>query len=247
MNNGFWFFSMRTLGTVLFLIVVFYISPYVYYWVRGAHLTYLGDKLDKAYVVGNPNNPKLIYIAMGDSTSLGTGVQAKEQTYVYMIAKSLADQGNYVEVKNISRNGAGVTAVLDYQVPQLKDLQPDVITLTAAANDVTHFTSTEEFKESFEAILKKLNEFPSAKIIIANTPNMGNIPAIPPFLKTRARDRAVKQNHIIDASIKAYPYKTADLFTKGSLLERTLYAADNFHPNEAGYSLWARVFIEEIE
>jgi lysophospholipase L1-like esterase len=249
MNKGFLFFTTRTLSILVFLIIAFYTSPYIYYFVRGMHLTYRGDRINKHYYVGDPTKPKLMYVIMGDSTALGTGVTTKEQTYPYMIAKALADQGHYVEVKNIARNGAGVTAVLEQQFPQLEALEPNIITLTAAANDVTHFTSTKEFKQSLEALFTKLNALPNAKITIANTPNMGNTPAIPPFLKLWAYVRSVDQNKIFDATIKQYPLKTADLFTKGNLAIPTpvpLYAADNFHPNAAGYAIWAKVFIDAL-
>lgn len=208
----------------------------------------LSATFSRDYQVGNPTDPAAVYVVLGDSTAVGTGSQTLEGSYAYQTAVAYASKNDrYVRVVNKAENGARAATVLENQIPTFKNLQPQLITLMIGANDATHFTSYESYRASLISICKSL-EGTGAAILVADTPNMRFVPALPFPLTRIIGRRSAHQNDILQQELPAH-FQKVELFNRGVLDARKnplYYANDRFHPSELGYALWAQRFIERL-
>ena len=174
---------------------------------------------------------ELTYVALGDSAAQGIGASRPQNGYVGVIADRLAQQtGKTIRVVNLSVSGAKLQNILDTQIPQLKDYQPDYITIEAGANDIVNFDAV-----NFKARFNQLAQLLPPKTVVSNMPNFGG---------RISRDTAVQTaNGIIAEAAKANNLRMADLYTATKSHESPLnYAADFFHPSNRGYKNWANSF-----
>lgn len=197
-----------------------------------------------SYVVGDPARPSKRYLVMGDSTAVGTGASRLETTFPYQCAEQIASGGFCVHVVNIARTGARVADVLRDQAPQIAKQKPDFITISAGANDATHFTSADEYASAWRPLLAALTAS-RARVLIANTPDMTVVPALPPGIAQLVGRRAAEQNRCLGTLTRGAAVTTVDLFHDGKLDPRVdphYYAADLFHPADHGYAVWSGLF-----
>jgi acyl-CoA thioesterase I len=199
---------------------------------------------DKQFGTG----PALRYIAAGDSTAVGEGASSVEKTYAYRLAEHFA-KDHTVSYKNIAVTGATTFDVMEKQLMQIIAFEPDVVTISAGANDRTHLKSNSAIYTNLKSIIDILTDRTSAKIYITDIPNFTGAKLLPkpyiwfleseskklnPKLKDLETDR-VKIVNIHDFGWDQYP----DL--------QVTFAADNFHPNDEGYNNWTNAFMSRIK
>jgi lysophospholipase L1-like esterase len=203
------------------------------------------SKYDRDYYVGDSKNELVNYIALGDSTGVGTGSFTQLDSYPYQVALALSKKNNYVHVINLSMSGARA-ADIPGQLNKI-NLKPDIITLSFGANDATHLTTIASYKKSLIDISNKLAEFPNSKIIVATTPKMDNIPALWGLPGLIANRRAIKQNQAFKSVFKDDRVAIIDLYNDARLdpdIGKNYYSFDHFHPSDEGYLVWSKFFIQ---
>ena len=214
-------------------------------------LVVTSETFKRDYYVGSATDAPLSYIALGDSVTQGSGCQSLEETYVYQVAQALAAKGRYVHVQNFAKSGAKVSDLLHKQLPLDGKLKPDYITITIGTNDATHFTDPAAYETTVDQIVDELDSYKSTTILLANSINAGNFPALPPIYAQLAGRRAADQNKTLVKILKQKrsAIKTVDLYTTGKLdakINSAYYASDLFHPAKAGYERWSKLFIEQL-
>lgn len=237
----------KILGIVIALVLVFYLTRYILLRLRTNQLTQQSGQYSHDYFVGNKHNPLINYIVLGDSTAEGTGSRDLEDTYSYLVAASLAQSGQYVHVLNYAFSGARSSSIPN-EIAKIK-VQPDIITLSFGANDATHGIFLSTYRRHLETIKKALNQYPDAQIVLANTPDMGGIPALSGLPAYLVDWRAQLQNKVLNQVFTGNSIKIVDLYNDGRLDStegHKLYADDLFHPSSEGYAIWAKSFIKEI-
>jgi lysophospholipase L1-like esterase len=177
----------------------------------------------------------LLYAAMGDSAAQGIGASRPGRSYVGLIAKQLrASTGQSVRVVNLSQAGARLRDALAKQVPQLRSLHPDVLTVSVGANDIPEF-DPKRFADEFEELCAALP--PHA--LVADLPSF--------YVGERERNvtlaNAIVHKVVAEHSLTLVPLHQA---TKRRGVSRTALrdvSVDFFHPNDRGYSTWASAFL----
>jgi acyl-CoA thioesterase-1 len=206
------------------------------------------SRLPRTYSLGDPRLPAISYVALGDSTTAGTGAGTLENTYVYDVAQTIARHGHYVKVTNLGVSGARVKDVVDTQVPRLASLKPDFVTVSVGANDATHFTPLRDYERSMKQLLNALKDA-HAIVLVASSPNLANAPALPYPINVIAGARAKRQNILLRSAIGGPMFSYIDLYYRGKLdynEDHALYANDLFHPSYEGYEVWAGLFEEKL-
>ena len=230
---------LKILLYVLALLVLSSLLRFVFLLKSTARLDAISNSFVREYAVGQPTDPPLIYIALGDSTVQGTGCERFDQTLPYYLAKSLAARGNYVHVLNLGISGARIADVRTQQLPKLAALKPNFISLNIGANDTTHFTSPISYERDMSAIL---DAFGTTSLIVANTPDMLGIPALPLPFGLVAKHGAIIQNRILQRLTSSRNIEVINLYDDGKLSTEDLYAADMFHPSPQGYLRWSELY-----
>lgn len=194
--------------------------------------------------VGRPIN----YVVMGDSTAAGVGADY-EQGIAISTAKHLGER-YVVTMTNFGVSGARMHDVREQQLPLAASLRPDMVLLSAGANDVTHLTGIGAMRDDLRAIVKSLREANSeVRIVITGSPDMGSPPRIPRILRGLASWRTKRANRMFIAEaarlglvFAPIAEGTGPLFRR----DRSLFAEDLFHPNNRGYATWVGLLNEAL-
>lgn len=174
--------------------------------------------------------PGPVWAVLGDSTAQAIGASSIGSGYVGGVGAWLsARDGVTWNVLNISRSGARVADVLDEQLPLLQETtDPALVSCAIGVNDLLRRTADLETK--FDLVAQQL---PPGSLL-ANLPR---------GLHER---RAAQLNQHLANLTRRYDLRLVDLWAVTGPPWRGRYSADQFHPNDAGYSAWTRAFITTL-
>ncbi|MBW3637689.1 MAG: SGNH/GDSL hydrolase family protein [Armatimonadetes bacterium] len=217
---------------------------------NGQRIAAQSAQFPRDYFVGKRNSPLLTYLVLGDSTAAGWGAGQLNRTYPHQVAQAVAARGHRVRVVNVAVGGARLSDVLKHQLGAIQRERPDLITLSAGANDATHFTSPDDYARELRAVVAALQNSTAKQILMADVPDMFQAPALPLPLAIATNWRARRLNVALTKALRGSKIRRVELYKKGKLIYRlnpNFYAADLFHPSGAGYGVWARLFIGSLE
>lgn len=183
-------------------------------------------------------NGELLYVAVGDSAAQGIGASKPHRGYVGLIADHLhTTTGRTVRIVNLSSSGARLREAIAEQLPALKSLTPDVVTVAIGANDIAEFD-----RLRFERELRELYD---------GLPDHALVADVPAFYFGKAERNARIANAIVHRVAREYGFTIAPLYTRtrrqtGAKTALRDVAADFFHPNDRGYFVWASAFLPLI-
>lgn len=232
------------LVSLIILFVVGYGIRVAILYKNTGELTATSLTFSRDYYVGESSKPILTYVALGDSTVQGVGASSPEATLVGQIAQELSREGRYVHVINAGISGARMHDVEVSQLETLTKNKPEVISLVVGANDAIHHTPEADFSASLTKVMDGLITSSASRIIVATSPDVGLLPALPHFYAQGAKQYAEKQNMALALHVTDSRIRIADLFTEGKLdpkADGSLYASDQFHPSDKGYAVWSRL------
>ena len=117
----------------------------------------------------------------------------------------------------------------------------DTVYISVGANDTVHLTSAGDFRRRYEQVLSSLP--PTADVVLLGVPDMGSTPRFAQPLRFVAGVRGGTIDAVI-ADLARAPGRTyVDIAGEtGPAFRRDpgeLFAADDYHPSDAGYALWA--------
>jgi len=208
------------LDIILLLWLYFSVGIYKNFWIRKAK-----------------ESGEVTYLALGDSAAQGIGASSPMRGYVGLIAKQLeAASGKKVRVVNVSESGATVLDVINKQIPKIKDVKPDFVTIEIGANDVG-IMKPEDFKRYFGDLLPQL----PAGTFVSNMPLFNSRPS-----KT---EPAREYSRIIEELVKKDKRLRFVDLQKETEEHQSIFgfAPDFFHPNNLSYKNWYRAFWNEIQ
>jgi len=182
---------------------------------------------------------------LGDSTAAGVGANGPEGSLPRQVAARL---GGPVELVVLARSGARLDEVVQQQLPRVASLDPDLVLVSAGANDVVHLASKRRFARQYREMLDGLRPIP---VVVLGVPDMGAAPRFAQPLRAiagwrgRALDGAVR-----DAVGGRVDVRYVDIAGRtGPAMRREpdrYFAADRYHPNDAGYGLWADAVLDVV-
>lgn len=172
-----------------------------------------------------------LWLALGDSTAQGIGASAYDRGYVgQLLTRLVARDGRPWRVVNLSRTGARTRDLLADQVPAIDELAPaELVTCAVGANDLV--------RVGFRAVP---GEF---RTLIGRLPRGAVLATLPQGL---GRRRAQRVNDIIRDEAPRAGLVVADVWAHTGPPWRGKFAADDFHPNDAGYRGWCDAFAEAL-
>ena len=179
----------------------------------------------------------LLYVALGDSAAQAIGASSPALGYVGLIARWLRESsGRPVRVVNLSRSGAKVRDVVADQLPRLRTLRPDLITVGVGANDIRGFDAAR-----YEGDVVAL---------VAGLPAGAVIADVPYFMHGKAQRNAARAGATLTRLARRRGLVVAPLHSRsrrrGWKAMGTDYAADWFHPNDTGHRVWAGAFRQAL-
>lgn len=180
----------------------------------------------------------IFYVALGDSAAQGVGASGPDRGYVGLLAGRLREAtGRPVEVVNLSVSGARMADVVEYQLPRLQELEPDLVTVAVGGNDVLRYD-----RDRFAV---------DAARLVAGLPPGTFVADVPHFRYGRWRTSSAEAARVVREAVTAAGLVVVPLnerlraMSLRATLART--SRDLFHPNDRGYEVWADAFWEQID
>lgn len=246
-------FNKKHLEIIIFILLILggYLllaHKYIYYALTVASLTPTSN--DQAYIMKGISQKTIKYAALGDSLTSGTGVSHYEQSFPYLIANRLGQNGATVELRNFSYPGARTDGLVVYKLSEALAYQPEVVTLLIGTNDVHGLVGVEVFKKNYELILKKLTTETKAKVYAISIPKIGSRTLLlPPYFGIFSQE-IDKYNLAIQELAAQYKIEYVDITTSTAdqfAEDGAHYASDKFHPSAEGYKIWADIISRSMK
>jgi acyl-CoA thioesterase I len=180
------------------------------------------------------------YVALGDST--GAGVGARDGGYVLRLFKRLQKERAGSTLTNLCVSGATTADLLRDQLDRGVAATPQLITIGIGINDVGHGIPIDQFAVNYARLLERLRKDTQAVIVITNLPDVSISPTIPLSLRFQYQQKIQEFNRRIEQLANEHRIVVFDVYTitHDELPNHPeFFSADQFHPSDAGYQLWA--------
>ncbi len=208
------------------------------FWVGHRPLPELQNLDASGVVPGATDTSPLRVVVLGDSTTTGPGLSSADKIWLRQALSEL-HLDRPIEVTSLAVSGSRVDDVAE-RLPEALTVGADVAIVAVGSNDALHGTPQRRFTERFNRVVESLcGAVPT--VAVANIGDLGNIARIPPPLRTILRVRS----RIICRAIEQVAASHGDVVlldvtpSNAHFRDKALFAADLFHPNEAGHSIWA--------
>ena len=198
---------------------------------------------DLNLVLDRPGDGRRV-VWLGDSTAAGVGASSSAGALSSQVADGLAASS----ISVLAVSGARVADVLDDQVPKVAGLEPQLVLISVGANDTIHLTGRGTFRRTYEKVVRALPD--GVPVVLLGVPDMGAIPRFAQPLRAVAGWRG----RIVDAEVRRVATSTGAVYVDiagptGPPFRRhsdRYFAADEFHPSDAGYGLWADAVLKVL-
>lgn len=204
-------------------------------------------RLDRALLqgrVGNAPVPAQRVVWLGDSTAAGVGAVSRDGALPRQVAELLSEP---TELQVLARSGARVLDVLEDQLPGVASLGPGLVLVSVGANDVTHATSSADFTARYRRLLDRLPK--GARVVILGVPDMGAAPRLLQPLRALSGWRGRQLERALHQVATQRGLDYVDIGGTGRSFRRDprrYFAPDGYHPNDAGYGLWAQAVVKVL-
>jgi lysophospholipase L1-like esterase len=191
-------------------------------------------------------NESIRYVALGDSYTIGTGVEDSEG-WPAQLAGKLVDAGLDVRLDhNLGHNGWTSQQVIDGQLPLLEKLQPDFVTLLIGTNDWVRGISSRDFSNRIKKLLNGLQEkiHPGGKLLLISIPEFSCSPAGSKWGYGKSAINGIKRlNKILKSEAESRAIPVVDIFPLSRELcsQSGMFADDGLHPSPLQYARWVEL------
>lgn len=229
----------------LFVITIFLALVAFFLWFK------IQTKLTLSNKISTASQYEIKYIPLGDSYTIGLGV-TEENRWPNILINHLRDKGiNIALIANPAISGYTIEDAINFELPVVKTLKPDFVTVLIGANDSFQGKDPLVFQKRLNELLDKL------QIILTNPKNIVLI-TLPDHSKTPAFFQYQNQTENISQFINLYNQiikkegekrglTVADIF----LISQTVtdykdYILDGLHPSAQGYQKWEKIIFPVV-
>jgi acyl-CoA thioesterase-1 len=190
------------------------------------------------------------YLPLGDSYTICTGAPENESWPVLLTQHLNENKIPCKLLDNPARNGFSTQELIDEELPLVKKLQPDFVSVLIGVNDWVRGATKSSFSKNLHYILDELEKnIPDRKkILLITIPDFG----VTPSGKNYARGRNISEgilefNAIIKEEAKKRKLVVVDLFEISQKMgsDNSLIAKDGLHPSAKEYAVWESMLLPE--
>ncbi|MEI8137595.1 MAG: SGNH/GDSL hydrolase family protein [Bacteroidota bacterium] len=190
------------------------------------------------------------YLPLGDSYTICNGANQNE-SWPFLLTNHLIE--NKISCKlldNPARNGFSTQDLIDNELPLLKKLKPNFVTLLIGVNDWVRGVPKETFNKNLVIILNEIEKSipEKKKMILITIPDFGVAPQGKNYGNGRDIGKGIAEfNAIIVFEAKKRNLPIVDIFelSKNMKDNASLIAADGLHPSAKEYALWEKLILKE--
>jgi lysophospholipase L1-like esterase len=198
------------------------------------------------------SNNNILYVAIGASDAVGIGAIPLTNGYVFRIRDRLEDESFNVDLRNLGIPAAETDIIREEVELFLSGIElgivgdPDLVTMWLGANDIISGVDPMDFESELEALLQDLFDRTTAFIVIANIPDLTQLPR---FVENPSNNVTIERvnsfNAIIEGLAQDFGIPVVDLFAEG-IMDSQVSDVDGFHPSNEGHQRIAELFLDII-
>jgi lysophospholipase L1-like esterase len=181
-------------------------------------------------------------VALGDSYTIGTSVDAAERWPNRLVETLGGDPPALSLVANLGVNGYTSGDLIRNELPRLERLEPGFATVLIGVNDVVQGVPGAAYEANVRTILEALIErLPASRIVTVSIPDYTVTPAGGDYGDPRRQhDGIVTNNEVMARLSAARGIRYLDVFDLSlrAASDRSLVAGDGLHPSGAQYATW---------
>jgi lysophospholipase L1-like esterase len=176
---------------------------------------------------------------LGDSYTIGTGLEDESQNFPSLLAKRLTEEtGINVPLVNLGVNGYTTTDLIREELPVARRLGPELVTILIGANDVVQGSTEAAYGTRLAEIYDALTRLAltPTKVVSVSIPDFSALPGAAPFgAASDLRTRIDAFNRIAQSEAVARGFHYADISAITRELNRgqDWLATDGLHPGPA--------------
>ncbi len=184
-------------------------------------------------------------LAIGESTVAGVGAKNHDEALGGQFAKYLSlALSKSVRWHILGESGITVSETLDRLVPELPATAMDFVLVALGGNDTFKVSSPNRWRNGMTKLIENLRvKYPSAVILLANTPRVMDFTALPKFLKMVLW--RISHLHHENAKILANEHANVFYYDEAGAVADGFFA-DGVHPSPHGYALWAEAMVASL-
>ena len=196
----------------------------------------------------NSGDSKLSFLALGDSYTIGEGVNENERWPNQFVEVAYENGLDFEKPEIIAETGWKTFDLLN-AISQTNFTQKyDYVSLLIGVNNQFNSRSIDEFEEDLNKLMDKMNSLKKSNgnIIIISIPDWGYTP----FGNSYNREKISSEINLFNNSLitfaNSYGLKYVDVteISRRALNESNLLASDNLHPSGLMYLEWAKKIYE---
>ena len=184
-------------------------------------------------------------VALGDSTLTGPGLDDPNHIWLPQAFARLGVPGG-VELISLAVGGS-CAADVARRVDEAIELDPDLVVVAVGCNDVIHSTPTRRFAATLDSIVGRLRAT-GAVVAVANVGDLGTIARLVWPLSRIVTVRSTSIRRAIETTVGRHDgVVLLDVTPSNSgFRDRSVFAADLFHPAASGHALWADAVLPHL-
>ena len=182
------------------------------------------------------------YVALGDSYTIGEGVDADE-AWPSLLTAHLRERGVPIElVANPSVTGWTTEQLIASELPVFEASRPTFATLLIGVNDWVQGAAPDDFADRLATIVARMHAtLPDPRrLLLVTIPDFSVTPVGPGYARGRDITQGIAGfNDIVRAAAERASVPLVDIFPLSRRLTGPTYlAADELHPSAAAYAEW---------
>jgi acyl-CoA thioesterase I len=188
---------------------------------------------------GEQEGVRVRYVALGDSYTIGTSVEAEERWPNQLVERI----GDLELVGNPAVNGYTSADLIADELPRLDDLDPELVSVLIGVNDVVQGVPDSQYAANVAVILDELlARLPEERIVCVATPDYTRTPRGGDYGDPAEQsDGIVRFNAILREACEQRGIAfVPDIFEISQEVtgDPSLVASDGLHPSAAQYDRW---------
>lgn len=181
------------------------------------------------------------YVALGDSYTIGTSIAASGR-WPDQLVERLKGTIPLQLVDNLAVNGYSSADLINHELPDLGDLQPDFVSVLIGVNDVVRGVSLDRYRANVAQILNALlDEVPRERIMVVSTPDYTRTPRGADFGNPEQQRAGIADANSIMAEAareRGIAYVDISSAADQAGADPALVADDLLHPSAVQYARW---------
>jgi lysophospholipase L1-like esterase len=192
------------------------------------------------------------YLALGDSYTIGTGSSGSEHSWPSIVATRLAEKtGRKLELTNPAVNGFTTLDVIAKELPHLRRLKPDLVTILIGVNDLVRERTPSDYRASLVQIYDAVGTDmqPDGRAFAISIPNWSVVPAAREYGDPeQIRDLTDTYNDVAheEATSRRFGWIDITAASLSGLGTPGWISSDELHPGDSQYAAWAEVIWHSV-